>query len=51
LNFTSIVSRGLEPSTRRDRLTVAAIGGGGLLMSLPELDTVVRLRPRLLVAV
>lgn len=36
---------------RPDRLTVAAVGDGGLLMSLGELETVARLGPRLLVVV
>jgi thiamine pyrophosphate-dependent acetolactate synthase large subunit-like protein len=36
---------------RPDRLTVAAVGDGGLLMSLPELETLARLQPRLLVVV
>jgi thiamine pyrophosphate-dependent acetolactate synthase large subunit-like protein len=36
---------------RPDRLTMAALGDGGLLMGLPELETVARLRPRLLIAV
>jgi acetolactate synthase I/II/III large subunit len=36
---------------RPDRLTVAALGDGGLLMSLPELETVARLGLNLLVVV
>jgi thiamine pyrophosphate-dependent acetolactate synthase large subunit-like protein len=36
---------------RPDRLTVAAVGDGGLLMALPELETLGRLKPRLLVVV
>ena len=36
---------------RPERLTVAALGDGGLLMSLPELETVARLRLNLLVVV
>jgi thiamine pyrophosphate-dependent acetolactate synthase large subunit-like protein len=36
---------------RPDRLTVAALGDGGLLMGLSELETAARLRPRLLIAV
>ncbi|HLQ63006.1 MAG TPA: thiamine pyrophosphate-binding protein [Candidatus Acidoferrales bacterium] len=36
---------------RPDRLTVAAVGDGGLLMSLPELETAGRLGLRLVVAV
>ena len=31
---------------RPDRLTVAALGDGGALMALPELETLGRLRPR-----
>ena len=36
---------------RPDRLTVAALGDGGLLMSLPELETVARLSLKLLLVV
>jgi thiamine pyrophosphate-dependent acetolactate synthase large subunit-like protein len=36
---------------RPDRLTVAAIGDGGLLMALPELETLGRERPDLLVVI
>jgi thiamine pyrophosphate-dependent acetolactate synthase large subunit-like protein len=36
---------------RPDRLTVAALGDGGVLMALPELETLGRLRPRMLVVV
>jgi thiamine pyrophosphate-dependent acetolactate synthase large subunit-like protein len=36
---------------RPDRLTVAALGDGGALMALPELETLARLRPNLLVVV
>jgi thiamine pyrophosphate-dependent acetolactate synthase large subunit-like protein len=36
---------------RPDRLTVAALGDGGFLMGLSELETAARLRPRLLIAV
>jgi thiamine pyrophosphate-dependent acetolactate synthase large subunit-like protein len=36
---------------RPERLTVAALGDGGFLMGLSELETVARLRPRLLIAV
>ena len=36
---------------RPDRLTIAAVGDGGLLMSLGELETVARLGLRLLVVV
>ena len=36
---------------RPDRLTVAALGDGGALMALPELDTLARLAPRLLVVI
>jgi len=36
---------------RPDRLTVAAVGDGGLLMSLPELETLGRERPDMLVVV
>jgi thiamine pyrophosphate-dependent acetolactate synthase large subunit-like protein len=36
---------------RPDRLTVAALGDGGALMALPELETLGRLRPRMLVVV
>jgi thiamine pyrophosphate-dependent acetolactate synthase large subunit-like protein len=36
---------------RPDRLTVAAVGDGGLLMALPELETLGRLAPRMLVVV
>jgi thiamine pyrophosphate-dependent acetolactate synthase large subunit-like protein len=36
---------------RPDRLTVAAVGDGGLLMALPELETLGRLKPKLLVVV
>ena len=36
---------------RPDRLSVAAVGDGGLLMALPELETLGRLRPKLLVVV
>jgi thiamine pyrophosphate-dependent acetolactate synthase large subunit-like protein len=36
---------------RPDRLTVAALGDGGALMALPELETLGRLRPNLLVVV
>ena len=36
---------------RPDRLTVAALGDGGLLMSLPELETVARLGLNLLIVV
>lgn len=34
-----------------ERLTVAAVGDGGLLMGLSELETVARLRPRVLILV
>jgi thiamine pyrophosphate-dependent acetolactate synthase large subunit-like protein len=34
-----------------DRLTVAALGDGGLLMALPDLETVGRLKPDMLVVV
>jgi thiamine pyrophosphate-dependent acetolactate synthase large subunit-like protein len=36
---------------RPDRLTVAAVGDGGLLMALPELETLGRVAPDLLVVV
>jgi thiamine pyrophosphate-dependent acetolactate synthase large subunit-like protein len=36
---------------RPDRLTVAALGDGGMLMALPELETLGRLRPNLLVVI
>src|SRR5439155_25818177 len=36
---------------RPQRLTVAALGDGGLLMSLPELETVARLSLNLLIVV
>ena len=36
---------------RPDRLTVAALGDGGALMALPELETLGRLRPDLLVVI
>jgi thiamine pyrophosphate-dependent acetolactate synthase large subunit-like protein len=36
---------------RPDRLTVAALGDGGALMALPELETLGRLRPRMLVVI
>jgi len=36
---------------RPDRLTVAAVGDGGLLMALPELETLGRERPDMLVVV
>jgi thiamine pyrophosphate-dependent acetolactate synthase large subunit-like protein len=36
---------------RPDRLSVAAVGDGGLLMALPELETLGRLKPKLLVVV
>jgi thiamine pyrophosphate-dependent acetolactate synthase large subunit-like protein len=36
---------------RPDRLTVAALGDGGALMALPELETLGRLKPRLLVLI
>ncbi len=36
---------------RPDRLSVAAVGDGGMLMALPELETLGRLRPKLLVVV
>ena len=36
---------------RPDRLTVAALGDGGALMALPELETLGRLKPRLLVVI
>jgi thiamine pyrophosphate-dependent acetolactate synthase large subunit-like protein len=36
---------------RPDRLTVAAVGDGGLLMALPDLETVGRLKPDMLVVV
>ncbi len=36
---------------RPDRLTVAAVGDGGLLMALPDLETLGRLKPDLLVVV
>jgi thiamine pyrophosphate-dependent acetolactate synthase large subunit-like protein len=36
---------------RPDRLTVAAVGDGGLFLALPELETAARLRLRLLVVV
>lgn len=34
-----------------DRLTIAAVGDGGFLMGLSELETVARLRPRMLIVV
>jgi thiamine pyrophosphate-dependent acetolactate synthase large subunit-like protein len=36
---------------RPDRLTVAAVGDGGLLMALPDLETLGRVKPDLLVVV
>ena len=36
---------------RPDRLTVAALGDGGAMMALPELETVARLRVRMLIVV
>ena len=36
---------------RPDRLTVAALGDGGALMALPELETVARLGLRMLIVV
>lgn len=36
---------------RPDRLTVASVGDGGLLMAASELETVARVAPRLLIAV
>jgi thiamine pyrophosphate-dependent acetolactate synthase large subunit-like protein len=36
---------------RPDRLTVAALGDGGALMALPELETLGRLKPNLLVLI
>jgi acetolactate synthase I/II/III large subunit len=36
---------------RPDRLTVAAVGDGGLLMALPELETLGRVKPDLLVVI
>jgi thiamine pyrophosphate-dependent acetolactate synthase large subunit-like protein len=36
---------------RPDRLSVAAVGDGGMLMALPELETLGRLKPKLLVVV
>jgi thiamine pyrophosphate-dependent acetolactate synthase large subunit-like protein len=36
---------------RPDRVTVAALGDGGALMALPELETLGRLKPRLLVLI
>jgi thiamine pyrophosphate-dependent acetolactate synthase large subunit-like protein len=36
---------------RPDRLTVAAVGDGGALMALPELETLARLGPRMLVLI
>jgi len=36
---------------RPDRLTVAALGDGGALMALPELDTLARLAPNLIVVI
>ena len=36
---------------RPDRLTVAALGDGGALMALPELETLGRLRPNVLVVI
>jgi thiamine pyrophosphate-dependent acetolactate synthase large subunit-like protein len=36
---------------RPDRMTVAALGDGGALMALPELETLGRLKPRLLVLI
>ena len=36
---------------RPDRLTVAAVGDGGLLMALPELETLGRVKPDMLVVV
>jgi thiamine pyrophosphate-dependent acetolactate synthase large subunit-like protein len=38
-------------AARPDRLTVCAVGDGGLLMALPDLETVGRLRPDMLVVV
>jgi thiamine pyrophosphate-dependent acetolactate synthase large subunit-like protein len=38
-------------AARPDRLTVAAVGDGGFLMSLPELETLGRLAPNLVVVV
>jgi thiamine pyrophosphate-dependent acetolactate synthase large subunit-like protein len=36
---------------RPDRVTVAAVGDGGMLMALPELETLGRLKPKLLVVI
>jgi thiamine pyrophosphate-dependent acetolactate synthase large subunit-like protein len=36
---------------RPDRLTVAALGDGGAMMALPELETVARLKLRMLIVV
>src|SRR5690349_5024560 len=36
---------------RPDRVSVAAVGDGGMLMALPELETLGRLKPKLLVVV
>ena len=38
-------------AARPDRLTVTAVGDGGLLMALPELETLARVRPDMLVVV
>jgi thiamine pyrophosphate-dependent acetolactate synthase large subunit-like protein len=36
---------------RPDRVTVAAVGDGGMLMALPELETLGRVKPKLLVVI
>jgi thiamine pyrophosphate-dependent acetolactate synthase large subunit-like protein len=36
---------------RPDRLTVAAVGDGGMLMALPDLETIGRIKPDMLVVV
>jgi thiamine pyrophosphate-dependent acetolactate synthase large subunit-like protein len=36
---------------RPDRLTVAAVGDGGMLMALPELETLGRVKPDMLVVI
>ncbi|HWK28661.1 MAG TPA: thiamine pyrophosphate-binding protein [Solirubrobacter sp.] len=38
-------------AARPDRLTVACVGDGGMLMALPELETLGRVRPDLLVVI
>jgi thiamine pyrophosphate-dependent acetolactate synthase large subunit-like protein len=38
-------------TARPDRLTVAAVGDGGMLMALPDLETVGRLKPDMLVVI